>query len=134
MFTADEIDDLLLDMMSYAKENYAVVKDDVYVEEMFCFRYKDSYIMCSEFSRGSFRLQSIDCKEWNEYRGFTWNDFITDKSLSNSVERGFEIKCKRCGGTNCEIVADGDYVYNGEDEVWTIYDYKMTCNDCGQES
>ena len=47
------------------------------------------------------------------------------------MNRGFEIKCLDCGGTNVEMIEDFDYDY--EDNIIDSGIYYI-CKDCGQDS
>jgi len=57
---------------------------------------------------------------------------LEDISMYPEKDKGFEIKCKNCGSTDCTIDILGDYDH---EEEWYSWDtWRITCNSCGQET
>jgi hypothetical protein len=55
-----------------------------------------------------------------------------EKQIEQEMEeieepKGFEIKCLKCGGTNCSILEDGDFDEEGN---WFSWGYYIQCNQC----
>lgn len=74
-------------------------------------------------------LSMLEKNKEIDYTKATFSTKIASSLEERREEKGFEIKCKDCKSTNCEI--ESDY-WDNADGSYELFGYTIHCRDCGQ--